>query len=461
MRIPKLYVYIFKEHQGPFIAAILVLAFLFISNLLMTSLDKLLGKNLGFVVVEYILLNLAWILAMAVPMAVLISTLMVYGRLGEDNEITAMRASGISFASIIRPSLLFALIVMFGLLYFNNYILPEANHRARLLKRAIYQKHPDLNINAGYFLYDIPDYTLFIRNKKDNELKDLLIYHISPEGQHITVWAHKGVLSTRGTRVILDLEDGEIHEYPADDDKDYRILNFEKHRITIPVDEMSFQRQESDHRGDREMDIAGMMKMARDYQERQEGIRRRIKKDMAQWNADTSVFNIKKYDRHLSSLITALEEDSLGSNPDKERQYKQKIRNLKARQKRIETDGRILNAYKMQKYKYLVEVHKKVSMPVACVIFVLVGSPLGIIARRGGMGVAVGVSVVFFLIYWASLMSGERLADRAIIPPWIAMWSSNIVFGLMGILLVWYAIREHATIKIFQKNDDSNNKDEA
>ncbi len=457
MKIPKLYIYIFKEHLGPFLAAIFVLALLFISNLLMTSLDKLLGKNLGFVVVEYILLNLAWILAMAVPMAVLISTLMVYGRLGEDNEITAMRASGISFASIIRPSLLFALLIMLGLLYFNNYILPDANHRARLLKRAIYQKHPDLNINAGYFLYDIPDYTLFIRNKKGNELHDLLIYHTSPEGQHITVWAHKGVLSTRGTRVILDLEDGEIHEYPGDKEKDYRILNFEKHRITIPVDEMSFQRQESDHRGDREMDIAEMLKMAQDYRNRQKGIRKRIKRDMARWNADTSTFNIETFDRYLSSRMNAYEKDSLVINPGKERHYKQQIRSLKARRKRLETDARILDAYKMQENKYMVEVHKKVAMPVACIIFILVGSPLGMIARRGGMGVAVGMSVVFFLVYWSSLMGGERLADRAIIAPWIAMWSSNIVFSLLGIFLVWYAIREHVTLKLFHRHDEEKN----
>ncbi len=451
MRIPKLYVYIFKEHQGPFIAAILVLAFLFISNLLMTSLDKLLGKNLGFVAIEYIFLNLAWILAMAVPMAVLISTLMAYGRLGEDNEITAMRASGISFASIVRPSLLFAFLVMLGLLYFNNYILPDANHRARLLKRAIYQKHPDLNINAGYFLYDIPDYTLFIRNKEGNKLNDLLIYHTSPEGQHITVWAHTGKLSTRGTRVILDLQDGEIHEYPAEKEEEYRILHFEKHRITIPVDEMSLQRQESDHRGDREMDIAEMMGMVRDYRERQKSIQNRIKHDMARWDADTSVFNVKKFDAYLRSLISTLERDSIPASRERQQSFQQKIRSLKARQKRLETDTRILEAYKMQENKYLVEVHKKISMPVACIIFVLVGAPLGIIARRGGMGVAVGVSVVFFLIYWASLMGGERLADRAIIAPWIAMWSSNIVFGLIGIFLVWYAIREQVTLRIYKK----------
>ncbi|MDK2975685.1 MAG: lipopolysaccharide export system permease protein [Candidatus Marinimicrobia bacterium] len=452
MRIPKLYVYIFREHQGPFFAAILVLAFLFISNLLMTSLDKLLGKNLGFVAIEYILLNLAWILAMAVPMAVLISTLMAYGRLGEDNEITAMRASGISFASIIRPSLLFAFVVMLGLLYFNNYILPDANHRARLLKRAIYQKHPDLNINAGYFLYDIPDYTLFIRKKEGNTLQDLLIYHTSPEGQHITVWAHTGNLSTQGTRVILDLQEGEIHEYPAEKDKEYRILRFEKHRITIPVDEMSLQRNESDHRGDREMDIAEMMTMVRDYRERQEDIRNRIKSEMARWDADTTVFDIKSFELHLKNRITAIEKDSIASNPQKARTYQQQIRTLKARLKRLDTDMRILQAYKMQENKYLVEVHKKVSMPVACIIFVLVGAPLGIIARRGSMGVAVGVSVVFFLVYWASLMGGERLADRAIISPWVAMWSSNIVFGLLGIFLVWYAIREQVTLKIFRKS---------
>jgi len=455
MRLSRLYVYIFKEHQGPFIGAILVLAFLFISNLLMTSLDKLLGKDLGFVVVEYILLNLAWILAMAVPMAVLISTLMVYGRLGEDNEITAMRASGISFTSIIRPSLLFAFIIMIALLYFNNYILPDANHRARLLKRAIYQKHPDLNINAGYFLYDIPDYTLFIRNKNGNELTDLLIYHTSPEGQHITVWAQKGTLFTKGTRVILDLQDGEIHELPAAPEEDYRILNFQKHRITIPVDEMSLQRQESERRGDREMDIAEMMEVVHEYRDRRKQLKNRINNDIAQWGGDTSAFSFKKYEKVLDNLIHSIKEDSAGAYTDKnkQRQLELKLRNLNARKRRLETDKRILHAYKMQENKYLVEVHKKVSMPVACLIFILVGSPLGIIARRGGMGVAVGVSVIFFLIYWASLMGGERLADRAIIEPWIAMWSSNIVFAILGIFLVWFAIREQATLKIFKKRD--------
>ncbi len=285
----------------------------------------------------------------------------------------------------------------------------------------------------------------------------MLIYHTSPEGQHITVWAHTGNLSTRGTRVILDLQDGEIHEYPAEKDEEYRILHFEKHRITIPVDEMSLQRKESNHRGDREMDIADMLAIVHDYRERQESIRNRIKSDMARWDADTTVFDVNRFDAHLNNLVTSFERDSIANNPQKARNYKQQIRTLKARQKRLDTDIRILQAYKMQENKYLVEIHKKISMPVACIIFVLVGAPLGIIARRGSMGVAVGVSVVFFLVYWASLMGGERLADRAIISPWVAMWSSNIFFGFLGIFLVWYAIREQVTLKIFRKRVKNGN----
>lgn len=451
MRIPKLYVYIFKEHLVPFFAAIFVLIFLFVSNLLMTSLDKLLGKNLGFVAIEFILLNMAWILAMAIPIAVLVSTLMAYGRLGEDNEITAMRASGISFFSILKSSLFFAFIVMVFLLYFNNNILPDANYRTRLLKRAIYQKHPDLNINAGYFLQDIPNYTLFIHKQEKDTLKDLLIYHTTPAGQHITIWARAGFLTTLGTRIILDLQDGEIHEYPGEEDKEYRILHFEKHRITIPIDEMFLQRQESERRGDREMDIAEMMEIVRDFQERQENIKNRINHDMVSWDVDTTVFNINVFDKQLKNLIISYEQDSMFANPEKDRYYQQRVRTLKARQKQLQFDKQILQVYKMQENKYLVEIHKKISMPVACIIFVLVGAPLGIIARRGSMGVAAGVSIVFFLIYWSSLMGGERLADRAIIAPWIAMWFSNIFFGLIGIFLVWYAIREQATLKIFRK----------
>ncbi|MEC8839289.1 MAG: LptF/LptG family permease, partial [Candidatus Neomarinimicrobiota bacterium] len=112
-------------------------------NFFLRAIDRFLGKGLSALTIfEYLFLNLAWIVALAVPMAVLIATLMAFGRMSEDNEINAMRASGISFTSILKPALIFGLIICLSLTYFNNYILPEMNFYARLLQGDIHKKRP-------------------------------------------------------------------------------------------------------------------------------------------------------------------------------------------------------------------------------------------------------------------------------------------------------------------------------
>ncbi|MBC8403452.1 MAG: LptF/LptG family permease, partial [Candidatus Marinimicrobia bacterium] len=145
--------YILKEIFLPFIFALLVIIFILFIQFLLRAIDRFLGKGIAVLtILEYLFLNLAWIVALAVPMAVLIAALMTFGRLSEDNEITAMRTSGISFLTIIRPALFFGLIVGSSLVYFNNFILPQMNHRARILSGDIYRKRPGLNIEPGYYI---------------------------------------------------------------------------------------------------------------------------------------------------------------------------------------------------------------------------------------------------------------------------------------------------------------------
>ena len=108
--------------------------------------------------------------------------------------------------------------------------------------------------------------------------------------------------------------------------------------------------------------------------------------------------------------------------------------------------------------RYEVEIHKKYSLPAACIVFILIGAPLGMMTRKGGIGVAAGISIVFFLIYWAFLIGGEKLSDRGLLSPFLGMWSANIVLGILGILLTVKAARETITInfsflqKIIPKN---------
>jgi len=443
-----LFFYIFREHAVPFLGANAVISFLFLSNFILKSLDRLLGKDLGFLLItEFIFLNLAWIIAMAVPMSVLIAVLMVFGRLGEDNEITAVRASGISFSSVLLPALSFAVLVMGFLLFFNDNILPDSNHKARLLRGDIYRKHPDLNLEPGYFIYDIPDYTLFMRNKNNETMEDLIIFHSKPNGSKITIWAETGVMDIRGNYVILTLSRGEIHELPPDaESSEYRVLDFTRHRISIPVENMMLERRDTARKGDREMDIATMRGEIEGYERRKATIYRQTLDLIPFYRADSSLrsADFSAIDRLIADSLASLKQTGRNLNT----QELKVQRSLENTRRRAESNGRIYNSYQKQINKYLVEIHKKIAMPVACIIFIMVGAPLGMMARRGGMAIAAAVSLVFFLVYWAMMMGGEQLSDRNMLSPWIAMWSPNIIFFLTGIFLIWYAIHERISISL-------------
>ena len=150
--------YIIKELILPFIYSLMIIVLMLFINFFLRAIDRFLGKGLNVLTIfEYLFLNLAWIIALAVPMAVLIATLMAFGRMSEDNEINAMRASGISFTSILKPALIFGTIVCLSLTYFNNYVLPEMNFYARLLQGDIHKKRPGLEIEPGHFINTLPD----------------------------------------------------------------------------------------------------------------------------------------------------------------------------------------------------------------------------------------------------------------------------------------------------------------
>ena len=169
--------YLLREMIYPFIFSLLIITFILFINFLLRAIDRFLGKGLDLITIfEYLFLNLAWIIALSVPMAILLSSLMMFGRLSEDNEINAMRSSGISFLHIIRSPLLFGLLIAMLLTFFNNFILPEMNFRARLLSGDIYRKRPDINIEPGVFLDNLPNYSMIIGGKSEDLMSDVRIF---------------------------------------------------------------------------------------------------------------------------------------------------------------------------------------------------------------------------------------------------------------------------------------------
>ena len=261
----KLPLYIIGEHIAPFFLGLIVIVFIFLMNFMIKTVDKILGKGIEFtVILEYIGLNIAWILALAVPMSVLIASLMAYGRLSADNEISALKAAGISFGKMIFPGLLLAGGMTIFMIYFNNSVLPEFNHRARMLGTDIYRKRPDLNSQEGYFTNDIRGYSLLVKRKRGDILEDVTIYNDETAQVQTTVTARRGKITIKGNRLIFDLEEGEIHELNMTNREEYRRVEFEYHRFTIPIENMTLERSTSRRRGDREMSAQMMRKRVSD-----------------------------------------------------------------------------------------------------------------------------------------------------------------------------------------------------
>ena len=449
----------------PFIFSLLIIVFILFTQFLLRAIDRFIGKGLDpGVIFEYLFLNLGWIAALAVPMAVLVAALMSFGQFSEDNEITAMRASGISFTTIVRPALIMGFIIAGTLILFNAFIMPEMNFKARMLSGDIYRKRPDLNIEPGYFMDDLPDYSIIIREKENDTLKDVRIFSKSGRETQTSIHSKTGELSTIDDAIILDLFNGEIHELDLRDYGNYRRIEFVKHKITIPADDLFLNRRDTTSRSDREMTIGMIIDKRKNILLRQNIVKARIGRAFIRTGLDSIVpptfeaseIAITKYKESFSS-------DTSKSGDEIYR--KEKDIDIAIRQLRNEYN--LLRSYNKSDNKYEVELHKKFSLPVACILFIMTGASLGVLFRKGGFTIATSLSFGFFLVYYVLMIGGEDLADRTILTPMVGIWFPNILLFIIATYLLLHTVREQPPLrfdlnifkKIKSKLNESKNSD--
>ena len=447
--------YILKEHLYPFFLALIVLLFVILTNFLLRSLEKFLGKGLEFsLIIEYVFLNLAWILALAVPMAVLIATLMAFGRLASDNEIVAMRSVSVSYFNLLLPVIVFGISVTIIMMYFNNQILPDMNHKARLLSSDISKKRPDLDFEVGYFIETIPNYTFLLGERDGETFKDITIFKNIKNQQKQTIISESGTISTVNDGVFLHLLNGVIHEYLGNEKNEYREIYFDKHIVMIPIDNMSLKRRDSSIRGDREMTYDMMKDKIADYEKKKSFTHARIvnrlisegKKIDYDFKIDsTALMTPLQVKKVISNYKLALEDSIIQSMGVSTSRINRRISKL---EKGIKSDFVLIKSYSNSINKYLVELHKKFSIPFASIVFILIGAPLGMMARKGGFAVSMAFSLGFFIIYWIFLISGEEFADRGFLSPALSMWLPNLVLGPLGLFMCYWHSQEQKLKKI-------------
>ena len=436
--------YLFKQSLIPFLLSVAVITTVLFLQFLIRAVDRFLGKGLdALTIFEYLYLNLAWIIALSVPMSLLISSVMTFGRMAQQNEITALKSAGVNLYNIIKPAILFGSLVGIGLCLFNNFILPEMNYNARLLARDIYKKKPELSIEPGYFVDMIPQYTMIVKEMDGKDFKDVKIFSKNQKSEQTTIYANQGSLSSDGNMITIDLMDGEIHEIDLSDYDYYRKIKFKTHQIMISMDELMLNRTTESNRTDREMRIPQMIDeiernkiLISQIYERIENVKKEI--GITNLNANTlesiqeEVEKLKEKQIEVSSSENELNDDSIISNLEN----KQYILSLTNNARQFKNEFTLIENYEKTNNKFKVEIHKKFTLALACVLFTMVGAPLGIIVRNGGMTIASGLSIAFFLVYYILLIWGEQLADRNLLNPGLGSWLPNIILFISGMVIL-------------------------
>lgn len=451
---------VLRRHVGPFLFCFLTIMFLLLMQFLVLYINDLIGKGLPTgVVIELILTNLAYMVVLASPMAILVACLMAFGKFTELNELTALRAAGVNPWRVISPVLYSSVALCVFLIWFSDDVLPDANQKARTLFIDIKMKKPGFELEPDQFYEGIEGYT-FLVDEIDQEADSLynitLFQEQNQQRNKAVIRARRGKLESNpeSQTATLRMADGSIVRYLARMEEGRRIevmeeTEFERYRISFDLSELSFSRSDPDsrERHERTMNMRSLRVVVdslrqdieeerqrlyrqavfRDTLPREEEAQRTENLELPPSGPDDSVSTLPQSDYAVLNAVDEaparqnLREEALGGLRDYRSSYDNAIVNTEWRVTRIA--------------RYLVEIHKKISIPLACVIFVLLGAPVGMYARKGNLGYAALISTGFLTFYWIAVIQGEKLADRLWISPFWGMWFANVVLGLAGIYL--------------------------
>ena len=450
--------YVLRMLIAPFLFSAIALTMIMLLDQVAKKFPLLVGKGLGpRVIMEVFVLAIPFILAVIVPMAVLAAVLYVFNKLAADNEISAMKASGISLWRIVRPVVVAGLALAVGLVWFNDTVLPNANHRLQQLLTDIQNTTPTLALREGV-VNEIVDRRLFILPRRiDTErslLEDVTIFDNRDPMRSRTIYADSGTIAIGREDLYLTLFEGWMHETSLERKAEFHRTNFRTDHVRIPGVARAFERDTTNEwRGDRELPIDSMRIRSAETRVSSQGV-----------SAESRALAVSTARRLLATLadggnivepfeaMDPASEDSLGAQPAAtdsipwEGATKPEIEAWNAGQ-RLRNPSGIATAFKTRAVRqrlfdqranrYEVEIQKKYSIPAAILVFVIIGAPIAVRYRRGGIALVVGVSLVVFCAYYIALIVGEDLADRQFVSPFWAMWFTNVAFGLFGLAMFW------------------------
>lgn len=449
--------------------------FVLILQFLWQKMESLIGKGLDTMfIIEMLAYASATLVPMALPLAILLASIMTMGNLGEKYELVAMKAAGISLWRILSPLIIFAFFMSVVAFFFSNNVMPKAEEELKLMVYEMKSKKPAINIKPNEFYYDIENYVIRIgeSDKKTGLMKDILIYdHSDNLGNNKVIKSDSGIMRSidNGNTLLFELYNGEnFQEDLKGEDFIKRPLtriDFKKEVLRFDVSDFSLQEADSDRYKNsyKVMNIARLSKAIDSLEvaivKDKNFVLKTLKKDFYAdkqgllKNSNHRNF-YKDYDTLSKEKKLNVDEYALSKLANVRSHYQNVQENFK-------DDTEYLNRHK-------IEFHRKFALSLACVILFFIGAPLGAIIKKGGLGMPIVVSVISFIIYYVLGEMGNMLARSGTIAPWFGMWVSSIVFLPIGIFLTIKATSDAKILSaeewkrklnlLFNKNKEVNAK---
>ena len=461
----KLYRYIVKSFLGTFLFTFFIVIFILLMQFLWLYIDDMVGKGLETsILLELFFYMSITFVPMALPLALLLASLMCFGNFGEHYELVAMKASGISIWRVMRPLVFFSLFLSGIAFVFSNSIIPVATLKAKTLLFDVRKQKLAFDIKEGIYYRDIEDYVIYINKKGDDgsSIYGVKIYdHTAREGNIKIMSADSGMmaLSPNQRNIVFTLYNGYNYTDVTTDD-DYKIrrpferMSFKEEQIKFSLADFDMTRSSEDlYKSYHEMMNIHQLSTALDsleirYAEKQQLFTESFGRRFSNYNTRQPDSCIVNRDSLAADTTTILHWPLIENiYPDKRANVvDMAVGSAQNAKDNVNFNSADFKSQNENMRKHRKEWHKKFTLSIACLIFFFIGAPLGTIIRKGGLGLPTVISVLFFVVYWVTSMTAERVAVAGDLNMFIGVWLSSIILFPVGVFLTFKATSDSALL---------------
>ena len=448
--------FILKAFIGPFVAILAIVIFILVMQFLWLYIDELVGKGLEFkVILEFLMWGSCQVLPLAMPLATLLSSMMTLGQLGENFELTAIKASGISLTRVLAPLIVAAAVITIGAFYLGDRLVPYSINQIYTMRDDLGRTKSEIKIPVGTFYDGIEGYILRIddRDKASGMMYGVMVYdHSDNKGNTSLTVADSAMMKMSKAKDYLTFQLYDGISYQENNTKRYRDttlalqrLQFSRQEMVIPLENYAYQHSDSARYGEQVKSMS-LKQLTAGHDSLSRLAMIGMEKHMKDLGSQSGLTYRHQLDTSWRSSGKLPLEYPL------EHKFKSLRDEKRAWESAASSAGMMessLRSYALESFEYTVmlrrtdvEMWKKYAQALACFILFFIGAPIGALIRKGGLGTPAIISVLFFVLYWVVDISGTKLARDGATSPWVGNFISAFVLAPIGAFLTWTAIRE-------------------